>query len=233
MTDFLSLISAIPSLVSDFSGSQTAPYLKQQQGLAGNQAQISQALTQGAGNPLYNQVYGQYKQQNANNMAQQIAEAQGQNRMNANMGRTPLFSNERGSENIFRTLMQQQQGAGVQADQQARQALQGAGTANIQSMAEYNNLTNYATKANVGQQAGFSGIENMLRGFGVGQQQPSAGTSGAGNYTNLSNSTQQNPYASMGLNPPPQSGSMGAGNYTQQPQQNYFSQLWQGGGGGY
>lgn len=235
MTDFLSLISAIPSLISDFSGSTSAPYLKQQQQIAGQQGQISQALTQGAGNPLYNQTYNQYKQQNANTMASQIAEAQGQNRMNANLGRTPLFSNERGSENIFRTLMQQQQNGGVQADQQARQALQQAGGANLQSMAGYNSLSNYGKAANTQQQSGFDSIQNLLRGFGVGQQpqQTQPVQQVGGNFTNLANSTQQNPYAAFIQ--PPSTGSMGAGNYTQQqqPQQNYFNQLWGGGQSGY
>lgn len=227
MTDFLSLIGAIPSLISDFSGNTTAPYQKQQQQLAGQNQQISQALAQGPNNPLYQQIYGQYKQQNANNMASQIAEAQGQNRMNANMGRTPLFSNERGSENIFRTLMQQQQGASVQADQQTRQALQGAAGTGLQGLVGYNSITPSTIAANKGQNQGYQSISDMLRGLGVGQPQQSVGSPNSG--INLTQSSQQNPYAAF-IQPPPVTGSSGAGNYTQQPQQNYFNQLWQGGG---
>jgi hypothetical protein len=192
MVDYLSLISAIPSLMSNFSGSAN-PYAKQQQQLAGNQLQASNALIQGSSNPLYQSIFNQYKQQNANNAAQTIAEAQGQNRMNANMGRTPLFSNERGSENIFRTLMQQQQGAGVQADQQTRAALGQAGTSGLQGIAGYNAMlpqTNMATAQGL---QGYKDIYSLLRGQ-TGQQtpynpgpvswnQPSSGSMGAGNYS--------------------------------------------------
>lgn len=219
MTDFLSLIGAIPSLISDFSGNTTAPYQKQQQQLAGQNQQISQALTQGPNNPLYQQIYGQYKQQNANNMASQIAEAQGQNRMNANMGRTPLFSNERGSENIFRTLMQQQQAGGVQADQQARSALQQAGSSGLQGIAGYNSITPSAIAANKGQNQGYQSIADMLRGFGIGQQsQTPQNNQAQPSYMGNAN------YASQMMPQSPQTGSMGAGNYTQQPQ-SYFNQM--------
>lgn len=185
MADFLSLISAIPSLISDFSGSAN-PYAKQQQQIAGNQLQISNALTQGPSNPLYQSIYGQYKQQNANNMASTIAEAQGQNRMNANMGRTPLFSNERGSENIFRNVVQQQQGAGVQADQQTRSALGQGSSSALQGQAGYNSIipqTNAATSQNL---AGYNSIYNLLRGQqNPFQSQPSTGSTGAGNYSSM------------------------------------------------
>lgn len=196
--DFLSLISAIPSLISNFSGSAN-PYAKQQQQLAGNQLQASNALTQGPGNPLYNNIYGQYKQQNANNMASQIAEAQGQNRMNANMGRTPLFSQERGSENIFRTMMQQQQGAGVQADQQTRQALGQAGATGLPGIAGYNAMIPQTNMANAQGLQGYNSIYNLLRGQ-TGQQpqqqMPSTGSMGAGNYSPV-NSAYQGPNSNL------------------------------------
>lgn len=181
MTDYLSLLSAIPSLISNFSGSAN-PYAKQQQQIAGNQLQVSNALSQGPGNPLYQNIFGQYKQQNANNLASTIAEAQGQNRMNSNMGRTPLFSNERGSENIFRNVVQQQQGAGLQADQQTRAALQGASGANLTGMAGYNAMipqTNAATSQGL---QGYKDIFSLLRGQNP-TQTPNTGSMGAGNYS--------------------------------------------------
>lgn len=193
MTDFLSLISSIPSLISNFSGSAN-PYAKQQQQLAGNQLNISNALTQGPSNPLYQSIFGQYKQQNANNLASTIAEAQGQNRMNANMGRTPLFSQERGSENIFRTLAQQQQNAGVQADQQTRSALGGAAQPNLLGMAGYNAMlpqSNLATAQNL---QGYKDIFGLMRGM---QQPASTGSMGAGSY-GPQNSNYQNPNSSFG-----------------------------------
>lgn len=182
MTDFLSLISSIPSLISDFSGGTTAPYQKQQQQLAGQQQQISQAMLQGPSNPLYQSIFGQYKQQNANNLASTIAEAQGQNRMNANLGRTPLFSNERGSENIFRNVVQQQQGAGLQADQQTRAALGQAGTSSLQGLAGYNSINNSTAGANAQQLKGYQSIYDLMRGLGQPGQTQSTGSMGAGSY---------------------------------------------------
>lgn len=196
MTDFLSLISAIPSLISNFSGGTTAPYRKPQEQLAGQQQQISQALLQGPNNPLYKNIFDQYKQQNSNNLASTIAEAQGQNRMNANMGRTPLFSNERGSENIFRSLMQQQQNAGVQADQQTRASLSGAAAPNMQSLIGYNAITPQTIAANKQQNTGYQNIYDLLRGL---NQPASTGSSGAGNYTQPSNQNYWGPQG-YGLN---------------------------------
>lgn len=170
--DFLSLIGAIPSLISDFSGNTTSPYQKQQEQLAGRNTQISQALTD-TNNPLYQQLYGQYKQQNNNNLAQTIAEAQGQNRMNSVLGRTPLFSQERGSENIFRSLMQGQQTQGLQADQQTRSALTQAMGGNNTALNSYNNITPSTVAANKGTNQGFQSIADLLRGLsnGSGQSQ--------------------------------------------------------------
>lgn len=191
MTDFLSLISSIPSLISNFSGSAN-PYAKQQQQLAGNQLDISNALTQGPSNPLYQSIFGQYKQQNANNLASTIAEAQGQNRMNANLGRTPLFSNERGSENIFRNVVQQQQGAGLQADQQTRAALGQAGNSSLQGLAGYNAITQQNNLATAQNLQGYKDIFSLLRGIGS----PNTGSSGAGNYSPV-NKDYQDPNAGL------------------------------------
>lgn len=193
MAGFLDLISSIPSLISDFSGATTSPYQKQQQQLAGQQQQISQALMQGPNNPLYQSIYGQYKQQNANNLASTIAEAQGQNRMNSNMGRTPLFSNERGSENIFRNVVQQQQNAGVQADQQARSALGAAAGPTLQGLAGYNSITPSTVAANQQQLKGYQSIFDLLKGQSSPFNQSTAGigTSGAGNYSSQMLQPQQ------------------------------------------
>lgn len=198
MADFLSLISAIPSLISDFSGNTTAPYGDQQKQLAGQQQQISQALLQGPSNPYYQQIFNQYKQQNQNNTAATIAEAQGQNRMNANMGRTPLFSNERGSENIFRTLTQQNQNSGVQADQQTRAALTGAGQSTLQGIAGYNSISPGAIAANKQQNTGYTSIYDLLRG--LNGTQGSTGSMGGGGYGSLGAggyNTNYNPTASF------------------------------------
>lgn len=226
-TDPLSLISSIPQLMSLFGGGTTAPYQKQQQQLAGQQQQISQALTQGPSNPLYQQLYGQYQQQSRNNAASTIAEAQGQNRANANLGRTPLFSQERGSENIFRSLMQNEQNSGVQADQQTRAALQGAGGQTLGGLQGYNSINNSTALRNQGQNLGYQNIVDLLRGNqpksqsmpsqtsqgyptgGVAQQaningflqQPSTGSMGGGNYSLANQGTGMAQGYGMGLQP--------------------------------
>lgn len=164
MADIFSLISSVPSLISLFGGGTTAPYQKQQEQITGRQNQISQALTD-TSNPLYQQLYGQYQQQNKSNLAETIAEAQRQNRMNLQNGRTPLFSNERGGETIFRNLAQGYQNSNVQADQQTRQGLQQALIGNSSALGGYNQISPYTINANKGQNLGYQGIYDLLRQF--------------------------------------------------------------------
>lgn len=173
MADLLSLLTAIPGLMNAFSGGTTAPYQKQQEQIAGRQNQLSQALTD-TNNPLYQQLYGQYKAQNQSNMANTISQLQGQNRMYSSMGRTPLFSPERGGEDIFRALMQQSQNGGVQADQQTRQSLMGGLQGGASALGGYNTITPYTANANKGQLLGYQGIYDLLRN----KQQPSLATGG-------------------------------------------------------
>lgn len=174
--DLFSLLTSIPSLMSDFSGSTSAPYLPQQEQIANRMNQLSQAQTD-TNNPLYKQLYGQYQQQNRNNLAQVIAEAQAQNRMNTRMGRTPLFDPSRGGETLFRSLMQNYQNQGVQADTQAREALKGAMGGSTTSLAGYNAISPYAQRANAQQLSGYQGIYDLLRGGN------SVGSMGGGNYS--------------------------------------------------
>jgi len=178
MTDFLSLISAIPSLISNFGGSAN-PYDKEREQIAGQQRSIYDALSQGPGNAMYNNIYGQYKQQNQNHFADLISQLQAQNRMNVASGRTPLLSPERGSENIFRNLVQNNQEAGVQADQQTRASLGQAVGAGNDAMSGYQSLMkgkNLATAQNL---QGYQDIYSLLNGL----NKPSAGSMGSGNYS--------------------------------------------------
>lgn len=198
MADFLSLIGAIPGLISDFSGSTSAPYLQQQKQLAQQQQGISQALTQGPNNPLYQQLYGQYRTQGAQQLGQGVAELQAQNRLNSSMGRTPLLNDERGSENIFRNIMQGYQGLGTQADQQTRQALQGGMVGTNAAATDYNNISKFGQAANAQQLQGYSGIYNLLRGLnGNSQNSQPVGSAGGGNYASMQNPTYQNPNAGL------------------------------------
>lgn len=169
MSDFLSLLGLVPSLIANFSGKTANPYGKQQDALAGRMAQISAAQTD-TSNPLYKQLYGQYQDQNRQSLAQTIAELQGQNRMNTGMGRTPLFSPERGGEQIFRNLMQGYQGMGQQADQQTRQALMQAQAGTGQAGGYYNAITPSAVAGNKSQLQGYQTIFDVLKNFGNSPQ---------------------------------------------------------------
>lgn len=176
MSGLLSLLTAIPGLMNAFGGGTTMPYQRQQEQIAGRQNQISQALTD-TNNPLYQQLYGQYKAQNQANMADTISQLQGQNRMNASMGRVPLFNQERGGENIFRALMQQSQNGGVQADQQTRNYLMGGLQGGASALGGYNAITPYAKQANASQLSGYQGIYDLLN-----SKQQNPGSQGGGMY---------------------------------------------------
>lgn len=77
-------------------------------------------------NPLYQQMYGQFKQQGQANLAQTIAQLSGQNRKLAMAGRTPLFDAERGGEQLFRGLTQGYGDVQNAASQQAFKQLENA-----------------------------------------------------------------------------------------------------------
>lgn len=84
-------------------------------------------------NPMYQQIYGQQKQQGQDNLAQEIAQLSGQNRRLSAMGRTPLFDQERGGEQLFRGLTQGYQDVQNQAANNTRSILgtQAQGYGNI------------------------------------------------------------------------------------------------------
>lgn len=179
MADLLSLLVGIPSLMADFNGSTTSPYQGQQQALAEQQARYAQAAGN-PDNPLYKKTYDRYQNQNRMNLADVIAEAQGQNRLASSMGRTPLFNQERGGENLFRTMVQQYQGMGAQSDQQTQAALRGAGQLNNAAQAAYGAITPTTAAANKQQLYGYGGIADLLRGKSAQTLQAPAQTSDTG-----------------------------------------------------
>lgn len=69
--------------------------------------------------PTYKKLYGQFRQQGQANLAESIAELQRQNRKASALGRTPLLSQERGGETIFRGLNQGYQDVQNNASNQA------------------------------------------------------------------------------------------------------------------
>lgn len=86
-----------------------------------------------AQSPMYQRVYGQQKQQGQDNLADQIAQLSAQNRKLSAMGRTPLFDQERGGEQLFRGLTQGYQDVQNQAATNSRNILgqQATGYGNI------------------------------------------------------------------------------------------------------
>lgn len=161
MSDFFSALSSIPGLIADFSGSTSNPYQKQEQQQGANSAAAAAAIGNPS-NPLYQQLYGQYQQQNKNNLASTISQLQGQNRMLTGMGRTPLFDPNRGGETIFRGLMQGQQDAGVQSAQQTNQALQAQQQGANSAGNYYGAINSQAARAGTAQLQGYQGIANIL-----------------------------------------------------------------------
>lgn len=192
--DFLSAISAIPGLISNFSGKTSNPYGDEQKQLAGRMAQISAAQTD-TSNPLYKQLYGQYQDQNRQSLAQTIAETQAQNRMATGMGRTPLLDPNRGGETLFRGLMQGYQGLNNTADQQTRQALMQAQAGTGAAGTYYNNITPQAVAGNKSQLQGYQTISDMLRsGLGnQGYQSPYAGLYPTDQALQTANNNPNNP----------------------------------------
>jgi len=164
MAGILDLISFVPTLMSAFSGDTSAPYRKQQEEQARRMSEYSAALAD-TDNPLYKKLYGQYRQQNQQSIAEVIAEAQRQNRMAQRLGRAPLFSQDRGSENIFRAMIQQQQQAGAQADQQTRDSLKNAlAGSGATSQVYARELSPYTALANKQRLGGFYNIADYLNG---------------------------------------------------------------------
>lgn len=209
MADFLTtLLQQLPTAISAFSRSAD-PYRQQQEALAAQQAKYSAAAAN-PNDPLYKNLYGQYQQQNNTNLAQVIAEAQRQNRGQQDMGRTPLFSQERGGENIFRALVQGQQIGAAQADTQTRAALTGAGNLGTQAAAQYGAATPMTAAGNA--QSGVLGYQALANIFS-----PQHSSTGNG-YAGVQNSGV--PAAVGGSN---ESGSVYDFLKKLQPQQSYYN----------
>jgi len=223
MADLSSLLTTIPGLISDFTGSTSDPYAAQKKQLADRMSAMSAAQGD-TSNPLYQQVYGQYQDQNRQNLANTVAQLQGQNRMNQQNGRTPLFDPSRGGEQLFRAITQGQQSLGVQSDQEARSALsQGLGGAGAAG-SFYNQITPGAAKANTQQLSGFTGLSNLFQGSNT-PAVPSAYGSMSGspanpNYTNPNAGVfpQTSNYSALSGTPsssmPPNMYGLGAGGWS-------------------
>lgn len=116
-----SLLQFLPSFLSLMHGMNNSG----QKATASHMASITNAMTN-PNNPLYQQMYGQYRQQGQQALGENISEIAGQNRMLSHMGRTPLFDPSRQGEAAFRAQVAAGPQIGIQAGQQTQGALQNA-----------------------------------------------------------------------------------------------------------
>lgn len=150
------LVSLIPSLVQLFSGT------KSNSGSIASQSQgIANAMTN-TQNPLYQQLYGQFNQQNKTNAASAISAADAQNRLNAAMGRVPLFSPERRGQESFRNSILASQNAGQTANQQTLATLQAANRGLSGALDAGNEAYKARFNNQVGNVLGYSNLANFL-----------------------------------------------------------------------
>lgn len=144
---------------------------KNQSNISGQQQNVAQAIYNPS-NPLYQQLYGQQRQNIQQQGAAAIAQAGNQNRLLSSMGRTPLFSPERNGEEAFRQGVMNQQGADVEAQNQTRNILGGAEGALGQAMtgANQRSASQYGTPNPYtgGVMGGFQGGSNNQTSLGLG-----------------------------------------------------------------
>lgn len=153
-----SLAEAIPSIMYNFKGINTGP----SQDIANKQQQITGAQTD-INNPLYQQIYGQQKQQSQQSLADSIQELSNQNRKLASMGRVPLFDAERGGEQMFRGLTQGYQTAQNQAAGNTQNILSNAGSSLNQQAGNATNLAMLQNMNQMQQAKGETGIAGILK----------------------------------------------------------------------
>lgn len=113
-----SLLQFLPSFLSLMHGMNNSG----QKATAAQMSNVTNAMTN-PNNPLYQQMYGQYKQQGQQQLGENISQMEGQNRMLSSMGRTPLFDPQRQGEAAFRAQAAAGPQIGIQAGQQTQQAL--------------------------------------------------------------------------------------------------------------
>lgn len=177
MGQALQIVPALMQAKSAFKGPQV-----QQTKQLGN---ISNALVNPQ-NPLYQQLYGQNKQNNLSSLSQAITEMENHNRNLAANGRVPLFNPERGGEQAFRALAQQYQGNDQQARDQTIKQLMSGGAVTEASIPKQYDLTN-------SRNAGTQGIGNLLQALSGQQNQQNTNQLTAPSY-HATDEAYGNPY---------------------------------------
>lgn len=174
MTSDLSILDMLPTLF------RTIPAV--QQGLngvnLGPSAQTVSDLNQLAkagtnqNSPLFQSMLAQNKQAGNANLASTIAQLQAQNRLAVSSGQSPLLSQERGGEGIFRNLVQGQQDVGNAALGQTYGQIQQGEEGLTGSLKAQNDLAGAQYGNAQKQTAAYGTIGDALQGlFGLGNKQ--------------------------------------------------------------
>lgn len=174
MASDISLLNMLPTLL------RTIPTV--QQGMKGVNLgpsaqtvsdinQLAKAQTN-QNSPLFQSMLMQNKQQGQSDLAATIAQIQAQNRLATSSGQSPLLSQERGSEDIFRNLIQGQQAVGNQAVGQTYGQIQQAQQGLNASLGAQNGLANAQFANTQKKTAAYGTIGDALQGiFGLGNKQ--------------------------------------------------------------
>lgn len=141
----------------NFQGTNLAP----QQSIASEMGNLANAQYD-TSNPLYQQVYNNENQSAKQDLASAIAEAGRQNQKLSMLGRTPLFSNERGGEQMFRQTVQGYQTAQDTARQRARQILGAGQTAQNNAFQAQGSIAQQQNQNQQKKAFGFGNIADVL-----------------------------------------------------------------------
>lgn len=151
-----SLLQMIPIFMQLTKGMNNST----QKNTAANLANVNNAMTN-PNNPLYQQMYGQYKQQGQQQLGENISQMEGQNRMLSNMGRTPLFDPQRQGEAAFRAQAAAGPQIGIQAGQQTQQALMNAARG-LTGAGNVNGVNNQLMNSQYGSAQGGAANQSMM-----------------------------------------------------------------------
>lgn len=130
------IIKTLTGANYNLQGMDTKP---QQQGVS-QLNNYADAITN-SDNPTYQKIYGEEKQSGQQDLARTIMELSNQNRKLSQLGRTPLFSPERGGEQQFRQLTQGYADVQDKARARARQIIGAGADATSSAMNAQNNLS--------------------------------------------------------------------------------------------
>ncbi len=157
--DFISsLLGAIPAIRGKMKGKDTS----QSSALSGQLANVANA-SYDQSNPLYQQLYGQRKEQNANNLAGILGQFESSNRRANAMGRVPLFAHGREGEQVFRQAVMAQQGADQTASDQTFNILHGATSGLNNALSAANGVSNANFDNTQSRAGGYTDIAELLR----------------------------------------------------------------------